>query len=106
MFVEQRSALSLRRSLRERGGIDGKTICMVGDLRRGRTVRSLSQLLTNYEDVRLVFAEAPADGAVDKALYLEATFNRTESGNLSSPYWNVITKTDVRELTDRRWTAE
>lgn len=41
-----------------------------------------------------------------KALLLRATFNRTESGNLSSPYWNVISKTDVRELTDRRWRAD
>jgi len=39
----------------------------------------------------------------DKALFLRATFNRTQSGNLSSPYWNVISETDVRELTDRRW---
>ena len=39
----------------------------------------------------------------DKALFLRATFNRTQSGNLSSPYWNVVSETDVRELTDRRW---
>ncbi|WP_205648666.1 aspartate carbamoyltransferase [Acuticoccus kandeliae] len=47
---------TLTRSLRLRGGIDGKTICMVGDLKRGRTVRSLSRLLTNYEDVKIIFA--------------------------------------------------
>jgi len=46
---------TLTRSLRLRGGIDGKTICMVGDLKRGRTVRSLSRLLTNYDDVRILF---------------------------------------------------
>ena len=51
---------TLRRSLREGGGIDGKTICMVGDLKRGRTVRSLARLLTNYEDVRIVFASPSA----------------------------------------------
>lgn len=44
-----------------------------------------------------------ADGNGDKALFLRATFNRTSSGNLSSPYWNVISETDVRKLTDRRW---
>jgi len=44
-----------------------------------------------------------ADPDDDKALFLRATFNRTSSGNLSSPYWNVISETDVRELTDRRW---
>ena len=33
--------------------IDGKHIVMVGDLARGRTVRSLSYLMKNYEDVTL-----------------------------------------------------
>ena len=51
---------TLTRSLRTRGGIDGKTICMVGDLRRGRTVRSLARLLANYHDVRIVFSSPPA----------------------------------------------
>ena len=49
------------------------------------------------------FSFEGADPDADKALFLRATFNRTKSGNLSSPYWNVISKTDVRELTDRRW---
>lgn len=49
------------------------------------------------------FSFEGADPDADKALFLRATFNRTEGGNLSSPYWNVISKTDVRELTDRRW---
>jgi len=50
------------------------------------------------------FSFEGADPNADKALFLRATFNRTKSGNLSSPYWNVASKTDVRELTDRRWT--
>ncbi|MCS7109408.1 MAG: aspartate carbamoyltransferase [Candidatus Micrarchaeota archaeon] len=37
------------------GGIDGKHIVMVGDLKRGRTVRSLSYLMKNYKDVRITF---------------------------------------------------
>ena len=40
---------------RESGGIDGKSIAMVGDLLRGRTVRSLSYLLTNYNDVKIYY---------------------------------------------------
>jgi aspartate carbamoyltransferase catalytic subunit len=46
---------TLDRSFSERGGIDGKVIGMVGDLKRGRTVRSLCYLMKNYTDVRLVF---------------------------------------------------
>ncbi len=36
-------------------------------------------------------------------LFLRATFHRTETGRLSSPYWRVISKAEVRELTDRRF---
>jgi aspartate carbamoyltransferase catalytic subunit len=46
---------TLHRAFRSRGGIDGKTVVMVGDLRRGRTVRSLAQLLANYQNVQLHF---------------------------------------------------
>jgi len=46
---------TLDRSFSNRGGIDGKVIGMMGDLKRGRTVRSLCYLMKNYVDVRLVF---------------------------------------------------
>ena len=46
---------TLERSFEASGGIDGKTIGMMGDLKRGRTVRSLSRLMRHYRDVRLVF---------------------------------------------------
>jgi len=51
---------TLDRSFKKCGGIDGKTICMVGDLKRGRTVRSLSRLLTNYRDIKIIFVSPPA----------------------------------------------
>ena len=50
---------TLERSFESRGGIDGKTIGLMGDLRRGRTARSLAYLMKNYRDVRIVFI-APA----------------------------------------------
>lgn len=46
---------TLQRSFERRGGIDGKTVVFVGDLARGRTVRSLAYLLTNYKGVRQYF---------------------------------------------------
>ena len=46
---------TLERELAHLGGLDGKTIAMVGDLKRGRTVRSLSYLMKNYRDVTLYF---------------------------------------------------
>ena len=51
---------TLNRSFIKNGGIDGKTITLVGDLKRGRTVRSLSSLLTNYNDVKLQFVSPDA----------------------------------------------
>jgi aspartate carbamoyltransferase catalytic subunit len=46
---------TLEREFRTIGGLDGKKIAMVGDLKRGRTVRSLSYLMKNYQDVELIY---------------------------------------------------
>jgi aspartate carbamoyltransferase catalytic subunit len=51
---------TLVRSFEEKGGLDGRTVVFCGDLLRGRTVRSLSYLLTNFENVKQVFV-APAE---------------------------------------------
>ena len=50
---------TLMRSFENAGGIDGKTVVFCGDLLRGRTVRSLSYLLTNFSDVRQIFVAPP-----------------------------------------------
>jgi aspartate carbamoyltransferase catalytic subunit len=50
---------TLQRSFEDTGGIDGKVIGMMGDLKRGRTVRSLCYLMRNYRNVRLVFIAPP-----------------------------------------------
>ena len=55
---------TLERSFGDRGGIDGKTIGLMGDLRRGRTARSLAYLMKNYRGVRVVFI-APDDFAME-----------------------------------------
>jgi len=43
------------------------------------------------------------DATGRKELFLRVTFRRSDSGRLSSPFWRALTKTDVRELTDRRY---
>lgn len=50
---------TLERSFEENGGIDGKKIAFVGDLKRGRTVRSLAWLLTQYQGVKAYFVAPP-----------------------------------------------
>jgi aspartate carbamoyltransferase catalytic subunit len=42
-------------TLKRAGKIEGKKIAMVGDLKRGRTVRSLCRLLSLYEDNEIFF---------------------------------------------------
>ncbi|MCY4443575.1 MAG: aspartate carbamoyltransferase [Proteobacteria bacterium] len=51
---------TLHRGFKDRGGIENKTICLVGDLKRSRTVRSLSKLLTHYPKVHLIFSSPQA----------------------------------------------
>ncbi len=46
---------TLHLSFKNKGGIDNKTIMMVGDLKRGRTVRSLSYLLRHYKNVKIIY---------------------------------------------------
>jgi aspartate carbamoyltransferase catalytic subunit len=46
---------TLQRSFEKIGGIDGKHVVFVGDLARGRTVRSLAWLLTLFDGVKLYF---------------------------------------------------
>ncbi|MEM9220820.1 MAG: aspartate carbamoyltransferase [Pseudomonadota bacterium] len=74
---------TLSRSLKDRGGIDGKTICMVGDLKRGRTVRSLARLLTNYEGVKILFASPAAfriaDDLRDELTAANTVFEETDT---------------------------
>ncbi len=47
---------TLQRSFERNGGLAHKCILFCGDLARGRTVRSLSQLLTFYPDISMIFA--------------------------------------------------
>ncbi len=46
---------TLSRAFSELGGIDNKRITMIGDLKRGRTVRSLCRLLALYHNVHINF---------------------------------------------------
>lgn len=58
---------TLTRGFKHLGGINGKTICMVGDLKRGRTVRSLSYLLTYFSNVHIIFS-SPKEFRIEEDL--------------------------------------
>lgn len=59
---------TLERAFKDMGGINGKKVAMVGDLKRGRTVRSLCQLLSLYEGVEFFFVAPEAFGMRDDIL--------------------------------------
>ncbi len=46
---------TLQRSFERRGGLRDRSVMFVGDLARGRTVRSLSSLLLNYDNIEQIF---------------------------------------------------
>jgi aspartate carbamoyltransferase catalytic subunit len=51
---------TLLRSFERSGGLHDRTVVFCGDLKRGRTVRSLSYLLTNYPHIRQIFVAPDA----------------------------------------------
>lgn len=72
------------RTFQQRGSIDGKTIGLVGDLKRGRTARSLAYLMKNYKDVKLVLI-SPDDFRMEpdiKTHLDEHNVNWTETDSL------------------------
>lgn len=46
---------TLRRSFEKIGGLEGKKIAMVGDVLRGRTVRSLARMMKHFSGVEIYF---------------------------------------------------
>jgi len=82
---------TLMRSFENKGGIDGRTVTFCGDLMRGRTVRSLSYLLTNFKDVRQIFVapqelQVPADVVMilaKKGIDFEVTSDLKEAVRVS-----------------------
>lgn len=88
---------TLQRSFEERGGIDGKTILFCGDLARGRTVRSLANLLTNYDGIRLVFS-APTALAIGNDI-LESLDQRKVPYEVSEDFERFIPEADAIYMT-------
>jgi len=77
---------TLVRSFETKGGLDGRTVVFCGDLLRGRTVRSLSYLLTRFDGVRQIFV-APRELQVpdDVTAVLDAKgVEYSLSGNLKA----------------------
>ncbi len=88
---------TLQRSFEDRGGIDGKTIVFVGDLLRGRTVRSLAWLLTNYRGVKQRFVAPP--GLQIASDILELLKQKGVDYEISDDFENAISDADAIYMT-------
>ncbi len=86
---------------KELGRVDGLRIAMVGDLANGRTVRSLSYLLSKYDGVELVFVAPPAVamGRDIKAHLEERGVAYAETEDLESvlPQVDVVYQTRIQK---------
>ena len=88
---------TLERSFEKIGGIDGKSVAFVGDLLRGRTVRSLAWLLTLYNDVKVYFvAPEPLQIGDDVRELLDAAGMKYE---VTQDFASVMPKADALYMT-------
>ncbi|MDZ4247874.1 MAG: aspartate carbamoyltransferase, partial [Patescibacteria group bacterium] len=85
--------LDLFTIIEEKGGPDGLSITLLGDLKHGRTVHSLARLLSNY-DVRLNLV-SPKTLGLPKAVRDDLSVSVTEHDSLES----ALPDTDVLYVT-------
>jgi aspartate carbamoyltransferase catalytic subunit len=88
---------TLQRSFETRGGIPQKKIAFVGDLARGRTVRSLANLLTLYPGVKQYFV-APESLQIGADI-LENLHAAGASYELSEDFEKIIPEVDAIYMT-------
>ena len=96
---------TLLRSFERSGGLRDRTVLFCGDLLRGRTVRSLSYLLTNYPNIKQVFV-APAQLQVgdDVLAILKAknvAFEKTDDFRGAIPHADAVYMTRIQDEWDQ-----
>lgn len=88
-----------------KGKIDGKSIVMIGDLKRGRTIRSLTHMLNNYKDINFKYVSPKELSLPDdlKNYLIKNKVKFEESGNLekSIKKADIIYTTRIQDEYDR-----
>ena len=88
----------------ERGGLRDKTVLFCGDLKRGRTVRSLSYLLTNYPNIKQVFvAPEPLQVGDDVLVFLReknVSYECSDDLQAALPFADAIYMTRIQDEWD------
>jgi aspartate carbamoyltransferase catalytic subunit len=97
---------TLVRSFEHVGGLRDRTVVFVGDLARGRTVRSLSCLLTNYERIKQVFIAPPQLQIGDDVLELlkqrKVDFRLGDDFRATIPEADAIYMTRIQDEWDEK----
>lgn len=95
---------TLMKSFQKISGLDGKTVMMVGDLKRGRTVRSLSYLLKNFNNINIIFSspkELKMNNDIKEFLKLnKISFEETEKFEEKIPEIDALYMTRVQDEHD------
>ena len=96
---------TLMRSFKGPNGIDGKTICFVGDIKRGRTIHSLAQLLCRFQGVKMIFV-SPEEFRMTEKLRNQlqeekANFRETDDFSAAIRETDAIYMTRVQDEGDR-----
>lgn len=89
---------TLHRDFRYDGGIEGKTVCMVGDLKRGRTVRSLTRLLLRFPSVHMIFS-SPKEFAIADDLRAHLQQSDTVTFEETEEFVSVLPRCDALYMT-------
>jgi aspartate carbamoyltransferase catalytic subunit len=93
------SLLDLYTIVKEQGKVDGLTITLAGDLKNGRTVHSLADLLCNY-DVEFIFASPDAlrmpNEIVERLRARGVSMRETESLTDAIPGCDVLYMTRIQ----------
>ncbi len=96
---------TLLRSFERGGGLRDRTVLFCGDLLRGRTVRSLSYLLTNYPNIRQVFvAPGPLQVGEDVLAVLKAksvAYELTDDFHAAIPHADAVYMTRIQDEWDK-----
>jgi len=95
---------TLMRSFERNGGLHDRTVLFCGDLLRGRTVRSLSHLLTNYPNIRQVFvAPGPLQVGADVLAVLKekgVAYELTDDFHKAIPQADAVYMTRIQDEWD------
>ena len=95
---------TMHRSFQNQGGVKNKTYAFVGDLLRGRAVRSVVFLLSQYKNVKMIFIAPPklqiGKDLEDSLKESNVTFEKSENLNDVLPIIDSLYMTRIQDEYD------